>query len=156
MPSESSFMRWILNFRVDEEILSSSAFCSWRALVVLPEEGRPEKMMRGIATLSSSSLLGCRKGWRWRVGEEEGSAKRSARKRPSSITTRPLCLIIYFIWLPLPHIKYTLNSVKSTPSETTCTRSSVSIVVVYIADVSIIQTTAYSIRTVKRTNCPQQ
>lgn len=57
-------MRWILNFRVDEEILSSSAFCSWRALVVLPEEGRPEKMMRGIATLSSSSLLGCRKGWR--------------------------------------------------------------------------------------------
>jgi len=54
-------MRWILNFRVDEEIFSSRAFCSWRALVVLPEEGRPEKMMRGIATLSSSWLLSCRK-----------------------------------------------------------------------------------------------
>jgi hypothetical protein len=57
-------MRWILNFRVDEEILSSSAFCSCRALVVLPEEGRPEKMMRGITTLSSSWLLDCRKGGR--------------------------------------------------------------------------------------------
>jgi len=152
MPSESSFMRWILNFRVDE-ILSSSAFCSWRALVVLPEEGRPEKMMRGITTLSSSWLLDSSKGLPWRVGEEEGSAKRSARRRRQS--PRPLFLnISYFIWLPLPHIKYTLISVKSTASETTYTRSSVSIVAAYIADVPIIQTIAYSIRTVRKDKLP--
>jgi len=41
-------MTWILNLPGEDAILASSAFWSWSALVVFPEEGKPENMTSGI------------------------------------------------------------------------------------------------------------
>ena len=54
-------MTWILNLRVDEAILISSAFWIWSARVVFPEEGRPENITSGIRLLKY--------GWRCRWEE---------------------------------------------------------------------------------------